>query len=100
MALADIEALPFHSLDDDSFNLEIFESNNRPINFNTDRLMSLNYNPLFANANQHLTLSNNAVPDFHFKSDLNFSCDYLNEEQFNKLVQNMSREFSREVVFN
>jgi hypothetical protein len=44
MALADIEALPFHSLDDDSFNLEIFESNNGPINFNTDRLMSLNYN--------------------------------------------------------
>jgi hypothetical protein len=47
MALADIEALPFPSLDDDSFNLEIFESNNGPINFNTDRLMSFNYNPFF-----------------------------------------------------
>jgi hypothetical protein len=50
--------------------------------------MSLNYNPLFANANQHLALSNDADPDFHFYSDLNFSSDYLNEEQFNKLVQN------------
>jgi hypothetical protein len=50
--------------------------------------MSLNYNPLFANENPHLTLSNDADPDFHFYGDLNFSCDYLNEEQLNKLVQN------------
>ena len=50
--------LPFHSLDDDSFNLEIFESNNRQINLDNDRFMSLNYDSLFANASQHLTLSN------------------------------------------
>jgi hypothetical protein len=50
--------------------------------------MSLNYNPLFTNENPHLTLSNDADPDFHLYGHLNFSCDYLNEEQLNKLVQN------------
>ena len=66
MATASMEALPFYSLDDDSFSLEIFELNNGQINFDKDRFMSVNYNPLLASANQHL--------------DLNFSCDYLNED--------------------
>ena len=57
MALSYSEDLPFYGLDDDSFNLEILELNTEPVNFNTytDSLASLSYNPLFANANQHLT---------------------------------------------
>ena len=41
MAIVGMEALPFHSLNDDSFNLEIFELNNGQINFNTNRLIEL-----------------------------------------------------------
>ena len=71
--------------------------NNGQINFNTDRLMDLNYNPLLANANQHLTLSNDADPDFYFYCDLNFSCDYLNEEQFNTIANNSRSELFRSI---
>ena len=88
MALSYIKVLPFQGLDDDSFNLEIFELHTGPVNFNTDSLASLSYNPLFANANQHLTLANDADPDSHFYCDLNYLCDYLIEDQFNKLIQN------------
>ena len=95
-----MEALPFHSLNDDSFNLEIFELNNGQINFNTDRLMDLNCNPLLANANQHLTLSNDADPDFHFYCDLNFSCDYLNEEQFNTIASKEVNYFDQFSLFH
>jgi hypothetical protein len=86
MALSYSEVFPFHGLDDDSFNLEIFELNTGPVNFNTDSLASLSYNPLFANANQLLTLANDADPDSHFYCDLNYFCDYLIEDQFNKLI--------------
>jgi hypothetical protein len=79
MALSCSEVFPFHGLDDDSFNLEIFELNTGPVNFNTDSLASLSYNLLFANANQHLTLANDADPDSHFYCDLNYFCDYLIE---------------------
>jgi hypothetical protein len=89
MALSHSEVLPFHGLDDGSFNLEIFELNTGPVNFNTSVLASLSYNPLFANANQHLTLANDADPDSHFYCDLNYFCDYfIIEDQFNKLIQN------------
>ena len=65
--------LPFYSLDDDDFNLENFESNYRQFFYNyTDGLTCLNCNPLLANANQHLNLSNDLDPDSHFYSDLNF----------------------------
>ena len=58
------------------------------VNFEIDRLESLNYNPLFANANQHLNLISDADPDSHFYRVLNYFCDYLIEDQFNKLIQN------------
>ena len=97
MAQSLSEVLPFYGLDDDSFNLEIFELNSGQVNFNRDGLMSLSYNPLFANANQHLSHSNDADPDLHFYYNLNYFCDYLIENQFNKLIQNeidRSKQFS------
>jgi hypothetical protein len=45
MAQSYSDVLPFYGLDDDSFNLEIFELNTGPVNFNTHSLASLSYNP-------------------------------------------------------
>ena len=86
--LLDNNAFPFHGLDDDSFNLEIFELQNGPVHFNFDRLTSLNYNPLLSNADRHLTLSSDLDPDSHFYNNLNNCCDYYIEDQFNELVKN------------
>lgn len=47
----DSDILPFSNLDDISFNLAMFELDNGPVNFDADRLASLNYNPLFSDTN-------------------------------------------------
>lgn len=39
--------LPFYDLDNDSFNLAMFEMQNGTINFGNDRLASLSYNLYF-----------------------------------------------------
>ena len=41
MASSLSSVLPFYTLDDDSFNLEIFELNIGPVNFEIDRLKNL-----------------------------------------------------------
>jgi hypothetical protein len=56
MALSHSEILPFSSLGDDRFNLEIFELNTGQVNFNRDSSVSLSYNSLFANIMQINTL--------------------------------------------
>lgn len=45
-SFADI--LPFYQLDDDKFNLLIYELFNGEINFHLDRLATLVFNPFFA----------------------------------------------------
>ena len=55
--------------------------------FDSDRLLSLKFNPLSTDLyfNQRLTLANDLDPDSNFYSDLN-SCDYLVEDQFNDIL--------------
>lgn len=86
----DSDILPFSNLDDISFNLAMFELDNGPVNFDADRLASLNYNPLFSVTNRHLTLSNDVDPDLHFYGNLNSNCDYFTEAQFNEKVKSES----------
>ena len=56
--------------------------------FDSDRLLSLKFNPLSTDLyfNQCLTLANDLDPDSNFYSDLN-SCDYLVEDQFNDTLK-------------
>jgi hypothetical protein len=86
----DSDILPFSNLDDISFNLAMFELDNGPVNFDADRLASLNHNPLFSDTNRHLTLSNDVDPDLHFYGNLNSNCDYFTEAQFNEKVKSES----------
>ena len=78
MAADDLICLPFHSLDDTEFLHAIFEQQNGSVHFDSDRLLSLKFNPLSTDLyfNQHLTLANDLDPDSNSYSDLN-SCDYI-----------------------
>ena len=87
-----METLPFYGLDDIEFNLEFFELQNGPINFNYDRLISLNYNPLLSCANHRSILSNDLDPDANFYGSLDNHYDYFIEDQFNSMLK--SQKFS------
>ena len=65
-ALDDSRELPFYDLDNDSFNLAMFEMQNGTINFGNDRLASLIYNPLLSNTNQQRKLMRDYDPDSYF----------------------------------
>lgn len=83
--------LPFYDLDDESFQLALFESHYGRVNFDPDRLSSLNYNPLFTNTNRHLTLSGDLDPDSNFYPDSN-CCNYYIEDQFNEMFRQRDHE--------
>ena len=72
--------------------LSVFELQNGPINFNYDRLISLNYNPLLSCANHRPVLSNDLDPDANFYGSLDNHCDYFIEDQFNSMLK--SQKFS------
>jgi hypothetical protein len=38
--------LPFNQLDDTAFNIALYEMSHGPLNYDTDRLQSLLYNPV------------------------------------------------------
>ena len=59
--------LPFSHLDDESFQLTLYELEDGLIRQSPDRLAALSFNPLQLNSKHHLTLTNNIDPDdiFH-----------------------------------
>ena len=72
-----MNALPFYGLDDTEFCLELFELKNGPINFNHERLVSLNYNPLFSGTSHRPILNNDVDPDLYFYDNYVNHCDYF-----------------------
>ena len=78
--------LPFNHLDDDSFNLAIYELSFGPVIFDEDRLLSLKFNPLLPGNNAHsLALSSDLDPDSNFYSNA-FNCDYYVEHKLNEIL--------------
>lgn len=76
---------PFNHLDDDSFNLVIYELSNGPVNFDEDRLSCLKFNPLLLDNHKNLDLSSDLDPDSNFFSD-SFNCDYYIENSLNEML--------------
>jgi hypothetical protein len=68
-------------LDDQEFNLLIFEMQNGSINYDVDRLDCLHFNP-FLQGNHYLTLSSDLDPELNRFSHAN-DCNYYVEEQLN-----------------
>ena len=78
--------LPFNHLDDDSFNLAIYELSFGPVIFDEDRLLSLKFNPLLPGNNAHsLALSSDLDPDSNFYSNA-FNCDCYVEHKLNEIL--------------
>jgi hypothetical protein len=78
--------LPFNQLDDDSFELALYEMTNGRVNLDEDRLAYLKFNPLSFDNYKNLSLSQNIDPDSNFYSDI-CSCDYYTESGLSKTIQ-------------
>lgn len=87
------DTLPFNHLDNESFELAIYELQNGPVNFDHDRLASLNFNPLCLDINNRVTLTNDLDPDSNFclNSD---HCKYYIEDQFNDMLSKQSQHIN------
>ena len=68
---------PFYTLDDDDFELEMYQMQHGRVNFDEERLLNLKLNPLHRNFHKNLTLSSNLDPDSNFHNE-KFNCDFLN----------------------
>ena len=81
--------MPFYNLDDDQFQLTLFEfMNGGTINFDPDRLAQLKFNPLLC---KNFSLCKDNDPDVNFYLE-NSSCEYYTEDSFkNMLAENQSR---------
>jgi hypothetical protein len=72
------DVFPFSGLDDQEFNLLIFEMQNGSINYDADRLDCLHFNP-FLQGDIYLTLSSDLDPDLNMFNHTN-NCNYYVEE--------------------
>ena len=85
------DVFPFSGLDDQEFNLLIFEMQNGSINYDADRLDCLHFNP-FLQEDNYLTLSSDLDPDLNMFNHTN-DCNYYVEEQLNDfLIQKLSQD--------
>ena len=81
----ELEELPFSSLDNDSFELEMYQLSHGRVNFEADRLLNLKLNPLHCNQQYTSTLTSNLDPDSNFLNDLN--CDFYTESSVNSMLR-------------
>ena len=79
------DILPFNHFDNSSFSLALYELQNGPVHFNSERFSSLYYNPILTNLNTSLTQSDSLDPDIHFNRET--PCDYFIENQFNEMLK-------------
>jgi hypothetical protein len=79
----ELEDLPFSSLNNYSFELEMYELSHGRVNFEADRLLNLKLNPLHYNQQYTSTLTSNLDPDSNFLNDLN----YYTESSVNSILR-------------
>ena len=87
---------PFNHLDDSSFNLALYEISHGPLNFNTDRLETLLFNPI-EQPELSNSLSSYLNPDSNFLAGLP-SSSYLTEEDINSRVAPLSNKINCSVM--
>ena len=68
MSINPLAFLPFNDLDDDEFQLVLFEHEHGFINFDAERLTNLKFNPLLSSSHKNFSLCNDLDPDSHFYS--------------------------------
>ena len=80
-----LSALPFCGLDDENFQLTLFEHSNGSVNFDPERLASLKFNPLLSTTYKNSSLCKDLDPDhnFYLESD---DCEYYTEGSFNNAL--------------
>jgi hypothetical protein len=61
----DSTILPFNQLDDTAFNIALYEMSHGPLNYDTDRLQSLLYNPVEQQISTANSLLNSLDPDMN-----------------------------------
>ena len=74
--------LPFNQLDDTAFNIALYEMSHGPLNYDTDRLQSLLYNPVEQQISTANSLLNSLDPDMNLINSPPAS-EYIVEGEFN-----------------
>ena len=87
---------PFNHLDDSSFNLALYEISHGPLNFNSDRLETLLFNPI-EQPELSNSLSSYLNPDSNFLAGLP-SSSYLTEDDINSRVAPLSNKINFSVM--
>ena len=87
---------PFNHLDDSSFNLALYEISHGPLNFNSDRLETLLFNPI-EQPELSNSLSSYLNPDSNLLAGLP-SSSYLTEDDINSRVAPLSNKINFSVM--
>ena len=81
-----MSSLPFHDLDDNEFQIALFEfANGGSIRYDPDRLASLKFNPLLCESYKNFSLCKDLNPDSHFFNGI-ASCECYSEDSFNNML--------------
>ena len=92
--MTNLTSLPFFNLDDDEFQLAIFEYlNGGSIKFNADGLASLKFNPLLCESYKNFSLYKDLDPDSNFYPDIE-NCKYFTEASFNNTLTEQQRRLN------
>ena len=87
---------PFNHLDDSSFNLALYEISHGPLNFNSNRLETLLFNPI-EQPELSNSLSSYLNPDYNFIAGLP-SSSYLAEDDINSRVAPLSNKINFSIM--
>jgi hypothetical protein len=77
--------LPFVHLDDNSYDIAIYELAHGPVNYNTDRLETLLFNPVHSSHSSASIFLNNLDPEQNFPF-LDSPSIYFVEDELNSLI--------------
>ena len=87
---------PFNHLDNSSFNLALYELSHGPLNFNSNRLETLLFNPI-EQPELSNSLSSHLNPDSNFIAGLP-SSNYLAEDDINSRVAPLSDKINFSII--
>ena len=76
--------LPFGQIDDNAFNIVLYEMSHGPLNYDTDRLQSLLYNPIEESISTNNSLLDSLDPDANLINSPPTS-KYMVEDEFNNI---------------
>ena len=80
-----LSALPLCGLDDENFQLTLFENSNGSVNFDPERLASLKFNSFLSTTYKNFSLCKDLDPDHNFYRESD-DCKYYTEGSFNNAL--------------